>query len=334
MTIKPPFLLLLGDAQDLGYIKTALGLIEWRPDDCLGQLRITNDCISAGLPDMTLTEAKAAGIKTIIIGVAPAGGRLPNSWLATLKEALHSGFDIASGLHDKLNDNNDLVELAKSQNSQLLDLRAISEKFATGTGIKRTGKRLITVGTDCAVGKKYTALSIYRALRDTGIATDFRATGQTGILLAGSGIPIDATIADFTAGAAEALSPNNEDDHWDVIEGQGAIFHPAYSGVCLSLLHGSQPDAMVLCHDPSRPYLLGHVSFKVPGIAHCISSYEMLARLTNPDAKVVAVAINSRELGARAYNDYKIKVTDLTGLVCCDPLREGVAGIVETLNQK
>ncbi|NNJ73331.1 MAG: DUF1611 domain-containing protein [Enterobacterales bacterium] len=334
MTIKPPFLLLLGDAHELGYIKTALGLIEWRPDDCLGQLRITNDCISAGLPDMTLAEAKAAGIKTLIIGVAPAGGRLPDNWMTTLKEALFLGFDIASGLHDKLNDYNELVEIAKSQNTQLLDLRSISDKFTTGTGIKRTGKRLMTVGTDCAVGKKYTALCIYQALRDTGIRTDFRATGQTGILLTGSGIPIDATIADFTAGAAEALSPDNEDAHWDIIEGQGAIFHPAYSGVCLSLLHGSQPDAMVLCHDPSRPYLLGHDSFKVPGIAHCISSYEMLARLTNPEAKVIAVTINSRELGDRAYQEYKTKVIELTGLVCCDPLREGVAGIIESLIQK
>ena len=332
MSLQAPFLLLLGDAVEAGYIKTALGLAEWRPEDCLGQLRFNEQTISAGLTDMSLSEAKAAGVKTVVIGVAPAGGRLPESWIPFLEEALTLGLNIGSGLHDKLKNYPSLVNLAEKNQCQLTDLRSVSVDFATGTGNKRSGKRLITVGTDCAVGKKYTALSIFKAMQSHGFDADFRATGQTGIMLSGSGLPIDATIADFTSGAAEYLSPANHVDHWDVIEGQGAFFHPAYAGVCVSLIHGSQPDAMVLCHDPSRKTLLGHDDFKMPSVPHCINAYEMVAQLTNPNARVIAISLNSKEMTRRQFLATQKNITDLTGLTCFDPIRDSADLVVELLN--
>lgn len=331
MSLQAPFLLLLGDAVDAGYIKTALGLAEWRPDDCLGQLRFDDNTISAGLSDMSLQEAKAAGVKTVVIGVAPAGGRLPDTWLTVLEDALSLGLNIGSGLHDKLNNYPSLVALAQKYQCQLTDLRTVSTDFKTGTGSKRTGRRLLTVGTDCAVGKKYTALSIYKAMRASNYDVDFRATGQTGIMLAGAGLPIDATIADFTSGAAEALSPDNNDNHWDIIEGQGAFFHPAYAGVCVSLIHGSQPDAMVLCHDPVRKTLLGHEDFNMPTVPHCINAYELVARLTNPEARVIAVSLNCKGMTNRQYLAAQQSITELTGLPCFDPIRDGADVIVDLL---
>ena len=331
MLLKPPFLILLGDADEAGYIKTALGLVHWRPEDCLGQLRFNSEVISAGIPDMTIQEAKAAGVKTVMIGVAPAGGRLPDSWLPILKEALAAGLDIGAGLHDKLNDYDELRQLAEMHNCNLIDVRDVNSDFATGTGVKRTGKRLLTVGTDCAVGKKYTALSIYKAMQNYGLKVDFRATGQTGIMLAGAGTPIDATVADFTSGAAEALSPDNSPDHWDIIEGQGAFFHPAYAGVCVALIHGSQPDALVLCHDLQRKTLLGHPEFSMPTIPHCINAYEMIARLTNPDAQVIAISVNSKGLTQRQYQKEKTSIEELTGLLCFDPLKDEFDNLLKKL---
>ena len=143
-------------------------------------------------------------------------------------------------------------------------MRHSDAAFPAASGRKRSGKRVLTVGTDCAQGKKYTALALAKNLQSRGVDASFRATGQTGIMISGEGIAVDAVIADFVAGAAEQLSPDNAPDHWDVIEGQGSLFHPAYAGVTLGLLHGSQPDAIVLCHDPSRRTIDEYPNFPIP----------------------------------------------------------------------
>ncbi|MGH8679112.1 MAG: DUF1611 domain-containing protein, partial [Burkholderiales bacterium] len=196
---------------------------------------------------------------------------------------------------------------------------------------KRSGRRLLTVGTDCAVGKKYTALALTRELRARGIPATFRATGQTGIMIAGEGLPIDAVISDFISGAAEILSPDNAPDHWDVIEGQGSLFHPAYAGVSLGLLHGSQPDAIVVCHEALRRAHSAFPDFALPDIPECIELHERMARRTNPHARCVGISVNSMKLPPAEREHWLRELAQRTGLPCVDPLVEGPAAIVDVL---
>ncbi len=202
-------------------------------------------------------KARSRGAQSLVIGVANSGGFIADNWISGLIEVVNAGLDIISGMHAQLKDIPPLRDAADRAGQRLIDVRQPPRDIPIGTGLKRSGKRLLTVGTDCALGKKYMALAITRALRERSIDADFRATGQTGIMIAGGGIAMDAVVADFAAGAAEMLTPDAPDDHWDVIEGQGSILHPVYSGVSLALLHGSQPDVVVVCHDPTRARLLG-----------------------------------------------------------------------------
>jgi len=206
--------------------------------------------------------------------------------------------------------------------------------FGAAPGPRRSGKRVLTVGTDCALGKKYTALALTRALQALGAPATFRATGQTGIMIAGSGVAVDAVIADFIAGAAEALSPDNAPEHWDVIEGQGALFHPAYAGVTLGLLHGSQPDALVLCHDPSRTTIEGYPDCPIPDLQHAIDRYLEAARLTNRAVRCVGVSINSSTLAEAQWQAYARDLSQRLGLPVVDPLRGGVAALAQALQAR
>ena len=201
-----------------------------------------------------------------------------------------------SGLHTRLTSFPDLVQAAARRGVRLIDVRHSDRTYGAASGRKRSGKRVLTVGTDCALGKKYTALALAESLRRRGADASFRATGQTGIMISGAGIAIDAVIADFIAGAAEQLSPDNAPDHWDVIEGQGSLFHPAYAGVTLGLLHGSQPDAIVLCHDPSRRTIDEYPDFPIPDLQVAIDDYLRAGRLTNPAIRCVGLSINSSSL--------------------------------------
>jgi len=185
------------------------------------------------------------------------------------------------------------------------------------------GKRLLTVGTDCAIGKKYTALAVTRAFLGRGIAADFRATGQTGIMIAGSGIPIDAVVADFAAGAAEILSPDAANDHWDVIEGQGSLFHPAYSGVSLALLHGSQPDVVVICHEPGRDRILGVPGYTLPSVEDMIQLALRLGGRTNPAIRCGGVSLNTAELDETSADRLLAEESERLGLPVADPMRAG-----------
>jgi uncharacterized NAD-dependent epimerase/dehydratase family protein len=203
--------------------------------------------------------------------------------------------------------------------------------YGAASGRKRSGKRLLTVGTDCALGKKYTALALAKSLRTRGVAATFRATGQTGIMISGEGIAIDAVVADFIAGAAEHLSPDNTPDHWDVIEGQGSLYHPAYAGVTLGLLHGSQPDAIVLCHDPSRRTIDEYPDFPIPDLRVAIDDYLRAGRLTNPAVRCVGLSINTSSLSDTDSAEYLRRVTAELGLPVCDPVRTGVDALVATL---
>lgn len=331
MIIKYPALIFLGDGNDLD-AKTGHGIHYWRPQNCLAQYRLPGGTADLGLPNMTPDEAAAAGARALVIGVANGGGVIPDHWLPTLVCALESGLDIAAGLHDRLNDNALLVENAQRLGRTLLDVRRLSAtSFLIGNGVNRPGKRLLTVGTDCAVGKMYTALAIEKALKQRGISSDFRATGQTGIFIAGSGVAIDAVVSDFLAGAVERLSPANDAEHWDLIEGQGSVFHPAYAGVTMGLIHGSQPDALVLCHEIGRSGMNDAENFQLPSIEESLDLNLQIARRTNPAARFAGIAFNTSQLGEADAIDHLNRAQAEFGLPCCDPVRTGVDRIVEHL---
>lgn len=329
-TIAAPYLLFLGDAPDDLAAKTAFGIAEWRREKCVGQLRMPGCKTDLGLPELAVGEAALRGARTLVIGVVNAGGTLSPHWVPVLCAALEAGLDIASGLHTRLASFPDIRKTAERYGRRLFDVRHSDRIFSTGTGERRPGKRLITVGTDCAVGKKYTALAIEAALKAEGRKATFRATGQTGILISGGGVAIDAVVSDFVAGAAEWLSPANAPDHWDIIEGQGSLFHPSYAGVTLGLLHGSQPDAFVVCHEVSRQTMRG-VSHPLPSIHDVIGITVRLGQLTNPGIACVGLSINTASL-PKAEALALLKTFEREhGVPAIDPLRTGADTIVARL---
>lgn len=329
--IEKPYLLFLGDAPDQLAAKTADGVAYWRRPDCVGQLRLAGCRADVGLPDLSVAEAAARGARTLIVGVANRGGRFSDAWIRDLKLALEAGMDLASGLHNRLTEVPELVETAARLGRRLIDVRHPEAQFEVANGRKRPGLRLLTVGTDCSTGKMYTALALEQELRSRGLKADFRATGQTGILIAGSGVCVDAVVADFIAGAVEALSPANDPDHWDLIEGQGSLFHPSYAGVSLGLLHGAQPDALVLCHEPTRRHLRGVPDYPVPALPECIAANEAAARLTNPDARCIGLAINTALLSEAEAERLLRETETRLGLPCVDAVRTGVAALADRI---
>jgi uncharacterized NAD-dependent epimerase/dehydratase family protein len=323
MIIPPKYLVFLGDVAAPLDAKTAFGLVDWRRDACAGQLRLPQCKVDLGIPDMTAAEAVAAGARTLVIGVAPFGGRIADAWIKPIVEAIDAGLNVASGMHTRLGSVPAIAEAAKRTGRSLFDVRHADRAFPVGTGRKRTGKRLLMVGTDCAVGKKYSALAIAKALQQAGIKATFRATGQTGILIAGGGVAIDAVVADFISGAAEWLSPDNDADHWDVIEGQGSLFHPAYAGVSTGLLHGSQPDAIVVCHDAGRATIDGYPDFAVPTLERCIDLNLAMGRLTNAAITCVGVSVNTSQLDAAARERSLREIEQRLGMPAFDPVATG-----------
>lgn len=329
--LRAPYLIFLADVDEHTYAKTGLGVAQWCPEKCVGQLRLPGCRVDAGLREMDVVAAKAAGVQSLILGVAPVGGRIKDSWVATLQEAARAGIDIVAGMHSRLTAVPGLAEAAAAGGARLVDVRVPPAGIPIGSGRKRSGLRLLTVGTDCAVGKKYTALALTRELQARGVRATFRATGQTGIMIAGEGMPIDTVVCDFTAGAAEVLSPDNAPDHWDVIEGQGSLFHPAYAGVSLGLLHGSQPDALVVCHEAGRTVHSGFPDYPLPDLPECIALHVQLARRTNPAARCVGVSVNTMALDPRERAGWLRELGQRVGLPCADPLVEGPGTIVDEL---
>jgi len=329
--IESPYLLFLGDAPDIATAKTAAGIRQWRPELCAGQLRLPGCRVDLGLPDLTPAEAASRGIRSLIIGIANDGGFIAPHWVTAIVEALQAGLDVASGLHEPLSSVPEIAEAAQRAGRRLIEVRQPAQAFKPGTGQKRSGNRVLTVGTDCAVGKKYTALAIEKEMRSRGVDADFRATGQTGIFISGRGIAVDSVISDFVSGAAEWLSPPAALSHWDVIEGQGSLFHPAYAGVTLGLIHGSQPDAMVLCHDLARTGIADYEGFAIPSYESCFDLYLIAARLTNPKARFAGVSLNTSHLDEKLATRAVADVAKAVSLPCCDPIRHGVGPIVDQI---
>jgi uncharacterized NAD-dependent epimerase/dehydratase family protein len=333
MEIARPYLLFLGDVPDALAAKTALGIVDWRRDWCVAQNRLPGCKADAALPDMTPAEAAAAGARTMIVGAVNAGGVLPAHWIASIVAAIEAGMDVASGLHMRLGDVPEIRTAAEARGARLHDVRHSSERFATGKGTKRPGRRILTVGTDCSVGKKYTALALEAEMSRRGLDADFRATGQTGVFISGRGVAIDAVVADFISGAAEWISPANAHDHWDVVEGQGSLFHPSFAGVTLGLLHGAQPDAFVVCHEPTRTAMRG-VAHPLPTIRQVIDLTIACGSLTNPAIRCVGIAVNTTALDEAAARDHLAETGAAHRLPAVDPVRFGVGPIVDRIQSE
>jgi len=325
LALSAPYLLFLGDVTNVAYAKTALGLRDWAGDKCIGEFALPAATVTTGLPAMAPADARKAGAGSLVIGIANEGGKIPASWIPALVEAIEAGLDVVSGMHVRLASVPAIREAAERCGRALIDIRTPPPGIPIGSGRKRGGKRLLTVGTDCALGKKYTALALAQAFQDRGLAADFRATGQTGIMIAGSGMPMDAVVSDFLSGAAELISPDAPDDHWDVIEGQGSLYHPGFAGVSLGLLHGSQPDVFVVCHDPTRRDIVGLPGLAVPSLAELIDLTIALGRRTNPAIRCGGISLNTSGLSPSEAAAAIAGTGEAMMLPAADPVRRGEA---------
>jgi uncharacterized NAD-dependent epimerase/dehydratase family protein len=326
--IRLPYLIFLGDAPDDLHAKTGFGVAHWRPDACIGQWCMPVCGADIGLTEMTPQAAVSLGAGSLLIGVAPFGGQLQPNWIAPICEAIAAGLDIVSGMHTRLGSVDMIRDAARQHGRKLHDLRHSDARFPVANGVKRAGKRLLTVGTDCALGKKYTALALTSAFLAAGQKATFRATGQTGIMISGSGVAIDAVVADFIAGAAEWLSPANDPSHWDVIEGQGSLLHPGYAGVSLGLLHGSQPDALILCHDPLRAVIDGYPDYPIPPLDEVMALHLDTARRTNAAARFVGIALNTSKMSPEDAERIIAETQAAHDLPTFDPLLSDLSAVV------
>lgn len=329
MLIPQPYLLFLGDVKDPLAVKTARGIKVWRPDQCLGEYRLPGCEVSLGLEAMNIAKAKRLGVKTLVIGAANSGGYLPKHWIPTIIEAIKSGMNITNGLHHYLTDEPGLNSLAKEYNISLIDIRNIQPKLRVGNGKPRQGNRILTVGTDCSVGKMYTSLALEKSMRHIGLKTRFCATGQTGILIVGEGIPIDAVVSDFISGAVEMLTPSNNDGCWDIIEGQGSLFHPSYAGVSTGLIHGAQPDWLVMCHEMGRKHMRHLPHQPIVSLIDCVDTNLRVARLTSRKPRLAGFSINTSHYTEEEALAYCRQVSAEFGVPATDPMRFSIDSIAK-----
>jgi uncharacterized NAD-dependent epimerase/dehydratase family protein len=329
--IPAPFLLYLGRTTDPLAIKTSRGVGTFRREACIGEFRHDDCPLTLGLPRLGMRDAAEAGARTLILGIAGAGGQLGADLIEDAAAALEAGMNVASGLHHRLRDQPRLAALAEARGLSLFDVRDPPPGLDVGKGRPRAGRRLLTVGTDCSVGKMYTTLALTRELRERGVAADFRATGQTGIMIAGEGVAVDAVVADFISGAIEQLAPARDDQGWDLIEGQGSLFHPSFAGVSLGLLHGAQPEALVLCDEPGRAHMRGIPGRPLPDLAECLARNLEAARLTSPEVRAAGICLNTSAMDRQAAQRFCAATEDRLGLPCTDPVAFGVGPIVDQL---
>jgi len=284
----------------------------------------------------SMAEGLALKPNAVLIGIAPQGGRLPEEWRSWLVDALDAGCDLWSGLHTFLADDPLLAERARANNCRLLDLRRppADLPIASGAAKGTSAFRVLAVGTDCNVGKMTAQLELVKALNQRGMRTRFVATGQTGIMIEGWGIAVDAVVADFIAGAAERITLEGAKDADIVlVEGQGSINHPGYSGVTLGLLHGSCPDAMILCHQPTRQYIGDYRRaswLRMPPLTEYVRLYETIAASVHP-SQVIGIALNTYDLDDAAARAACAAASRETGLPATDPVRFDGAPLVEAI---
>ena len=342
----PPRHLILADG-DFGPMtsKTANSIIRYQADRVVAVLdrkhagKTAQDVLGFGgsIPVVaSMAEGLARGADSVLVGIAPAGGRLPDEWREWLREALVGGCNIVSGLHTFLGDDPVLAETAAKHGRTLTDIRRPPTNLPIASGLARDLAPLVllTVGTDCNVGKMTAQLQLVKGLKERGLRTNFVATGQTGIMIEGWGIGVDAVVADFIAGAAEQITVKGaENADVVLVEGQGSINHPGYSGVTVGLLHGSCPDAMILCHQSTREYIGDYRQaswLRLPPLSEYVKAYEALAGMVSP-SKVIGIALNTYDMGDDEAREACRKATEETGLPATDPVRFDPAPLLDAI---
>jgi uncharacterized NAD-dependent epimerase/dehydratase family protein len=320
--------------------KTAICLIRYRPEEVVAVLDRTaagKTCqevfgVGGQIPIIaSLAEASAAN--TFLIGIAPPGGKIPPAWRPIILEAMARRLTIVSGLHDFLVDDAELRRAAERYGVELIDVRRTDEHdVANRQGIRAECLRIHTVGNDCSVGKMVASVEVAAGLGRAGVDAAFVATGQTGILVAGGGCPIDRVISDFVSGAAEKLVLANQHHDTIVVEGQGSLFHPRYSCVTLGLLHGLLPDGLILCYEMGRQVVFGMEDVPLPALDRVVQFYETAANIMHP-CRVIGVAVNGRAFDDDAVAAECERVGRELGLPACDVLRHGPARLVEAVLQ-
>jgi D-glutamate N-acetyltransferase len=328
-----------GFSADAHYGKTMRGVLRYRRDDVAAILDSTRDDgdTEGGVPVVrTVGDAKQYEPNTALVGVATQGGRFPPAWLDLLKECIEAGLDIENGLHVFLSEDPNLEELAHEHGVELRDLRKPPPDLSTATGANLAvpATIVLTVGSDCAIGKMTVSLELDREARARGLASEFVPTGQTGIAIAGWGIAVDAVVADFIAGAAERLVVEGHERGGELlwVEGQGSLVNPVYSGVTLGLFHGSVPHLLVLCHECGREEIegVGGGPHPIPPLRELVELHERAALPVRP-ARVVAVALNTRRLDEEAARAALAAAEAETGLPADDPVRFGAARLVDAV---
>jgi uncharacterized NAD-dependent epimerase/dehydratase family protein len=336
---RPRKLLLLaeGHSGDPHHGKTARGVMRYRPEEVVALLDSTRAGeLEEGFPIVgTVEEALPLGATTALVGVATSGGRFPPAWRELLKQSISAGLDIENGLHEFITDDVELSRLAAEHGVELRDLRKPPPglNVPTGANLTHGSHVVLTVGSDCAIGKMSVSLELDREARRRGVASQFVPTGQTGIAIAGWGIAVDAVVSDFIAGAAEQLVVEGVERGGELllVEGQGSVLHPAYSGVTLGLIHGSAPHSYVLCHQAGSDVVDGDARFPIPPLSRLVRLHAELSLLARP-ASVLAVALNTRyldEAGALAAID---AAEQETGLPADDPVRFGGAKLLDAIS--
>jgi uncharacterized NAD-dependent epimerase/dehydratase family protein len=310
--------------------KTASCILRYRPEEVVALLdstqagRTAQELLGVGGKTPVVGRlADAPSANTLMIGIAPSGGRIPPAWKAIILDALNRGMNVVSGLHEFISDNPEFAAAAKKSGAQIIDVRKNDEHDVSHRkNIREECLRIHTVGQDCSIGKMLVAVELTNALKKSGKDAKFIATGQTGILVEGDGVPIDRVIADFVAGAIEKQILAQQHHEMLVIEGQGSISHPKYSAVTLGLLHGCAPHGMILCYEAGRTHVHGMEYVKLQPLDKLLKVYETVASLVSP-SKVIGVAINSRLLNAEQAAAEREKARRELRLPVCDVVRDG-----------
>jgi Uncharacterized conserved protein len=325
-----------GKSADTHYGKTARGVMRYAPEKVIALLDSERAGeTEAGFPIVgSVDDSLRFNPTTALVGVATQGGRLPPGYRDLIKQCIANGLDVENGLHEFLTEDSELVELARAHNVELRDLRKAPADLnvPTGENLEVPGTIVLTVGSDCAIGKMTVAIELDREARRRGVKSEFIPTGQTGIAIAGWGIAVDAVVADFIAGAAERLVVEGARRGGEllIVEGQGSLLHPQYSGVTLGLFHGSAPHKLVLCHMAGERYVDGDERFPIPPLSELVELHERMSLIARP-AKVVCIALNTRNLGDDEALDAVRAAEEETGLPASDPVRFGAERLVDTL---
>ncbi len=317
--------------------KTASCVIRYCPDEVVALLdrghagKVSRDLLGVGDVPIIARLADAPEAKTLLIGIANPGGLIPDAWRAIIVEAIERGLDVVSGMHDFLAHDPELAALASKHQVRLIDVRNNRlTRIARGEGLREDCLRIHTVGHDCSVGKMVVSVEVTNALKARGYDAKFAATGQTGIVVEGDGYPIDCMVADFISGAAEQLVLDHQHHDIIVVEGQGSLFHPSYSGVTLGLLHGCQPHGMILCYEVGRANPLGLEHITLPPLSTVRRLYEIAAATRRP-CPVIGIAMNSRLLTKAEAETERKEMQRLFGLPVCDVFRHGAEPLVEAV---